>query len=344
MKLNIKSIFAVTLFLFNSFVYSQQTVTNVSKKGTTAASFLSIGQGAKASAMGSAFVALADDPSAIYWNPAGIVDITGTSIMIEHTNWIAGINYNFMAATYSLGGIGTLGLSFTASDIKDMNVTTVEEPEGTGETFSVSDIAFSIAYSLKLTDKFSIGFNPKFVYQKIWKMTASAVAIDLGVKYITPFDGIVLGMSISNFGTPMKMEGKSALVLYDPDPESTGNNGKIPAQLQTDSWELPLNFRVGLAYQVLNTQSHRVTITLDALHPSDNYESVNFGAEYNFGNTIFLRGGYKSLFLDNSEESFTLGVGLKQLLLGNLAISVDYTYADFGRLSNIQKFSFSIVF
>ncbi len=73
----------------------------------------------------------------------------------------------------------------------------------------------------------------------------------MGVQYVTPFDGMVLAMSISNFGTKMKMEGNSALIIYDPNPNSTGNNGSIPAYLQTDSWDLPLNFRVGLAYQPL---------------------------------------------------------------------------------------------
>ncbi len=344
MKFSFK-IITITFFLFSQiYVFAQQIVTNVSKKGTTAASFLSIGQGARATSMGSAFVAMADDRSAIYWNPAGISDLQSAGVLVEHTNWIANVNYNFLAATYSLGNFGTIGLSFTSSSIQDMDVTTIEEPDGTGETYSVSDIAFSVSYSIKLTDKFSIGFNPKFIHQKIWRMSASALAIDLGVKYVTPFDGIVLGMSISNFGTSMRMEGKSALVLYDPDPQTTGNNGKIPAFLQTDNWELPLNFRVGIAYKILNTKLHGLTIAVDALHPSDDYESVNIGAEYNFNDLIFFRAGYKSLFLNSSEESFTLGIGFKQLLLGNLALKVDYAYEDFGRLSNIQKFSLSILF
>ncbi len=333
------------IFLTNTLIVnSQNFVSNVSKKGTSAASFLSISQGTKASGMGSAFVALADDPSAIYWNPAGLTDIQGASVLFERTNWIADLNYNFFAASYSLGDLGTLGLSFTSSNFEDMQVTTIEKPEGTGETFSVTDVAVSLAYSIKLTDNFSIGFNPKFIHQKIWRMSANAIAIDMGVKYITPFDGIVLGMSISNFGTPMKMEGKSALVLYDPDPNSTGNNGKIPASLQTEEWELPLNFRVGLVYSPVNTDLHKLTVAVDALHPSDNYESVNLGAEYTFDDMFSIRGGYKSLFLKNSEESFTLGVGVKQLLLGNLAVMIDYAYEDFGRLANIQKFSISIKF
>ncbi len=337
-------IFILLIAFLHTNVNSQTFVANVSKKGTTAASFLSIGQGTKARSLGSAFVALADDQSAIYWNVSGIADIKGGGVLVERTNWIADVNYNYLAATYSLGDYGTIGLSFTSSSIEDMDVTTILDPDGTGETFSVADVAFSIAYAIKLTENFSIGFNPKFIHQKIWRMSASAIAIDLGIKYVTPFDGIILGMSISNFGTPMRMDGKSSLVLYDPDPNSTGNNGKIPAFLETDSWELPLNFRVGLAYKAVDTDLHTITIAADALHPSDNYESVNIGAEYTFNDMFSVRGGYKSLFLADSEESFSVGLGIKQLLLGNIALKVDYAYADFGRLSNIQKFSLSILF
>lgn len=335
---------AAVTFFGTSIVTAQRFVSNVSKKGTSAAPFLSISQGARASAMGSAFVAAADDQSSIYWNPAGLAKLTGTGIIVEHTRWIADIDYNFFAASYSLGDLGTVGVSFLNSTTGDMKVTTIEEPEGTGELFSVSDAMFSIAYAINLTDNFSIGFNPKFVMQKIWRMSASAVAIDLGVQYVTPFDGIVLAMSISNFGTKMKLDGTSSLVLYDPDPNSTGNNNQIPATLQADEWELPLNFRVGLAYNLINSEMHKLLLAVDALHPSDNYESINAGAEYSFNDMFFIRGGYKSLFLQDSEESFTFGFGVKQLLLGNIAIKVDYAYGDFGRLTNIQKFSLGIAF
>ena len=168
--------------------------------------------------------------------------------------------------------------------------------------------------------------------------------MDLGILYRTPFDGIVLGMSISNFGTKMQMQGGPLLVTYDPDQSTVGNNGKIPAYLGTDSWSLPLTFRVGLAYSPISTDMHKLTIDVDALHPNDNYESVNVGGEYTFDDIVSIRGGYKSLFLANSEESYTLGFGLKQVMFGNLAISLDYAYQDFGRLTYIQKFTVGFKF
>jgi long-subunit fatty acid transport protein len=340
-----KTLISIIIFLLlSTSLFSQGFISDVSKRGTTAAPFLSIGQGARAIGMGSAFVAVSDDASSLFWNPAGITKTKGVSFMVDHTQWIADINYNFMALSYNLGNFGTIGMSFTISDIDEMNVTTVENPEGTGERFGVTDAAFSLAWAIQLTDNFAIGFNPKFVYQNIWKMSSTAIAIDMGVQYVTPFDGMILAMSISNFGTRMRMEGNSALVIYDPNPNSSGNNSNIPAYLQTDNWDLPLNFRVGVSYEPIKIDNNRLLISVDALHQSDNYENVNVGAEYTFNDFISLRGGYKSLFLEDSEETFALGFGLKQLVLGNISIILDYAYQDFGRLSEIQKFSVAVNF
>ncbi|MDP1676511.1 MAG: PorV/PorQ family protein [Bacteroidota bacterium] len=337
-------LFTTLLMFSGSLLYSQAFKSNVSKKGTTAASFLSIGQGARAISMGGAFVAVADDPSSMYWNAAGIADINSTVLVVDHTQWLADIQYNYLAGAIHLGELGTLGLSFTSSNIADMPVTTIDNPEGNGESFSVSNVAVSVGYAIKLTDRFSIGFNPKFIYQKIWKMSASAMAIDIGVKYETPFDGVTLGMSISNFGPKMKMEGTSSTVLYDFDPASTGENGRIPASLNTEDWALPLNFKVGIAYKVFSDETNKLVLAVDASHPNDNYESVNLGGEYIFNDFLALRGGYKSMFLADSQEGMTLGVGVKQSVVGSLQVAFDYAYQDFGMLKNAQKFSIGIIF
>lgn len=317
--------------------------TNVSKRGTTAAAFLSISQGARASSMGSAFVAVADDWASLYWNPAGIAKL-GDGVLFDHTEWFADLGYNFLAGSVNLGNFGAIGMSLTTTSMNDMKVTTILQPDGTGEVFKVSDVAFSLAYAKQLTDDFSIGFNPKVVYERIWKMSASALAIDMGVKYRTPFEGIALGMSISNFGQKMHIAGENAVVLYDTDPLNTGNNGRIPAEVSTSDWSLPLTFRVGIAYTPNLGDLNKVTLALDALHPSDDYESVNVGMEYSFDDVVFIRGGYKSMFLKESEEGFTFGAGFKQHLLGNVSVMADYCYMNFGRLTNAQKFTIAMGF
>lgn len=340
------SINLIMILLMSGLLFAQQQnfKSNVSKRGTTAAQFLKISQGARASAMGGAFVAVADDPSAIYWNVAGLARLQNNGFVVDRTQWIADINYNFLSASYSLGNLGTIGLSFTASDYGEMKVRTIEEPNGTGETFGASDIAVSFAWAFNITDRFSIGFNPKVIYQSIWKMSDYTFAIDMGVLYNTPFDGITLGMSITNFGSKMQLQGTSSTVLYDPDLGTTGNNDRIPANLFTDAWELPLGFKVGISYQALQSDMHDLKFAVDASHPNDNYESINVGGEYTFNRMFSLRGGYKSLFLQDSEESWTFGAGLNQMLLGNISIHFDYAYAFFGRLKDIQKFTVGINF
>lgn len=317
---------------------------NVSKRGTTAASFLEIGVGARPLAMGEAFTALANDPSALYWNVAGIAKQGRIGIFFNHTEWVADINFDYLAGIVPLGQFGTLGISITALTMDEMNVTTVAAPEGTGQTFKAGDFAVSIGYALRLTERFAIGFNPKFIYQSIWQMSATGFAVDVGVHYDTPFKNVALGFTMTNFGTKMRMGGDNARVLYDFEPNGTGNNDRVTALLETSQWALPLNFKIGLAYKAFDTEKHRALLAIDAQHPNNDYESVNVGAEYVLNKMFALRGGYKSLFLKDSEESFTLGAGLNYPIMGNVLLHIDYAYADFGLLDKVQKFSLGLDF
>ncbi|HTR80658.1 MAG TPA: PorV/PorQ family protein, partial [Bacteroidota bacterium] len=147
---------------------------DVSKSGTTAASFLEISVGAPAIGMGGAFVSLSNDPTALYWNPAGIAMLTGTDALLAHTDWIADTRFDFAGLVLPVGNFGTLGFSLTSLTMADMMVRTVEMPEGTGEYFSASDLAAGISYARPLTDRFSIGFTAKFIQQSIWHETANA--------------------------------------------------------------------------------------------------------------------------------------------------------------------------
>jgi Uncharacterised protein family (UPF0164) len=336
--------FLLLFLLVNIQAQTQNYRSNVSKRGTTAANFLEIGVSARALAIGSAFTALADDPSAIYWNAGGLAKLNRHGVIFNHTEWVADIRFDFIAATFSLGRYGAIGVSLTALTMDEMSVTTIQEPEGTGQIFRATDMAVSLAYAFRLTDRFSIGTNAKVIRQGIWDMRATGFAVDLGVHYLTPFKGLYLGMVITNFGTTMKMNGPNTMTLYDPDPLTTGNNGRIPAELQMGNWPLPLNFRLGLAYELFKNEIHRAYISADAQHPNNNYESVNVGAEYVFKSRLALRGGYRSLFLQDTEESLTLGAGIYYPIVGNVMFKFDFAYVDFGLLDNVYKYSVGIDF
>lgn len=323
-------------------VDNTQTIT---KTGTTVAQFLKIGVDARGTAMGGAFAAMAGDLSAMYWNPAGLGHYQGLGTMFVHNQWLADMNFNYAAVAFEVRGLGTLGLSVTSLSAPDDFVRTVERPEGTGELFDANDLALGLTYARRLTDRFAIGGTAKFIRQNLWHMSANAVALDIGALFTTPFRNVRLGASISNFGSDLRLDGRDIRFSNDPDPTNEGNVEFVNALYETEKFPLPLSFRVGLATEIYQNDNVRVTVGLDALHPNDNTESINTGAEVVLNEMLFLRGGYSTLFRSESEEGLTLGGGLHYRLWGSSTmLKIDYAYADFGLLENVQRFSLGVSF
>ncbi|HEY9166926.1 MAG TPA: PorV/PorQ family protein [Candidatus Kryptonia bacterium] len=314
------------------------------KVGTTAAPFLGIGAGPRAISMGGAFTAMADDPTALYWNPAGIARDGRTEALLEHTNYLVGTSYNFFGAVVAFDEDNAVGLSVTNLAYGTSDVTTIAQPDGTGETWNANDWSIGLSYARNLTDRFSIGGTAKMIIQQIWKESATGYALDAGLLYITPFNNMKIGMEIANFGTDMQMTGQDLYITHNPDQSVVGDNTKIPAQYYTGTFPLPLIFRVGLAMDVVKSSDNRLTVAVDALHPSDNVQTVDVGAEYTFDNLISLRAGYKSLFVPDSQEGLTMGLGLNYDISSHFNVKIDYGYENYGLLKNIQKFALTVGF
>ncbi len=337
---------AVTMVFCALMLNAQAVNKSVSKTGTTAATFLEIPVSARAMGMGSAFSAVANDASSLYWNPAGAARLPQTEVVFTHMNWIADLAFDYAGATLPLGSFGTLGLSFTSLTMSDMAVRTIEKPDGTGEVFGASSIAVGVHYARNLSDRFSIGFSGKYIQESIWHMSSQAVAIDVGVLYTTEFfNQMKIGANISNFGTDMKMAGRDSRLFERVDAQKMGSNDRIPVNIEMDSWSLPLNFQFGVATDVFASENQSLTVAVDALHPSDNYESINIGAEYRFYNMLALRGGYRAIGLSESEGGLSLGAGFSgELFGGGVSAGLDFAYSDYGRLKSSNVITIAILF
>ena len=356
MKNNFVTIITVFTFSFLNILCGQ----TINRYGTTAANFLEIGVGSEANAMGEAYVAVANDVSSIYWNPAGLSSLKKSSALFMIQPWFVDIDMLFAGGAMVIPKVGVIGLGLTHLDYGEMEVTNLEYQDGTGEMFRASDVAAAFTFSRKIVSWFSFGSSLKYINSNIWHSSASAFAVDLGVLVNTSFfsftgnnkDGINIGMSISNYGTRMKYDGIDSYQPIDISEYEEGNYGDVAGQFRTSEWELPLIFRIGISLKPIVTNKRDLIISVDALHPNNNAESINIGASLDnkipgFGE-VSIRGGLKSgmknLNTDDKDFGFATGAGVKLYFLNNKALTIDYTYKTMGILGNIQAYTVGLTF
>jgi len=348
------AIFILTIFVLglSSSAFAQKPY----RVGTTAVNFLEIGFGSAGSAMGDAYVSVTNDLSSIYWNPAGLSYMEQNEAQFVYQPWIADISTGFAGVGLVLPRLGTFSLGLTFIGYGDMEVTNLAMQDGTGEMFSANDYAVSLSYARRLANWFAFGASAKYVSSKIWHTSASAFAVDLGVIVNTNFlsftgkreDGINIGMSISNYGTKLTYDGIDLLQSIDILPYEEGNFRDVAGKFSLQSWELPLIFRIGMSFHPLIMGHHRLTLAADALHPNNNMESVNLGAQYKIAlptaGDFYLRAGYKALFMENSEYGFSFGGGIVLRMMNNIGLKVDYAYRGVGILGKSHCYTLGILF
>jgi hypothetical protein len=319
---------------------------NDNKNGTTAAQFLKVGAGARPIAMGGAFVAISNDVYSLYWNPAGITKINRFSIGGSYTRWFADITHHFWGIVLPVTQSASIGLSGIFVSMDPIEITTVDQQHGTGEFFEASDLAIGISAAVRPIDFLSIGLTGKFVQQSLYNESASAIAFDVGSLLDIPFKGMKLGMNFSNFGGELKLDGRDLIREYDLNPDNTLNTG-VETRLRTQGWNLPVNFRVGFAIDLvgrgteglLENENNRLTLTVDGNHPADAAQYLNIGAEYIFSEIISLRGGFRS---NRDVEKFFYGLGLSIPLADKSSFYFDYALASFGELDYVHIFGAGI--
>lgn len=286
------------------------------KVGTTGAQFLEVGVSPRADALGGAFTAISDDVSAIYYNPAGLVQLEHRQAMISRIDYPADITYSFVGLAMPVGIGGVLGVGYYGLDAGDIAVTTHQHPNGVdGWTFGAKDYALSLSYGRFLTDRFSLGVTVKLIDELYEEERATGWAADVGTQYNTGWRNFKITMLLANFGPDMKFI--------------------------TQEYPLPINFKFGGALDVLDGPGHHAIFAIEGSHPADNREKYNVGMEYTFRNFASLRAGQR---FEHDLGGMSLGGGVQVDISEKYKLSVDYGYQDFDALDEIHRIALTVDF
>jgi hypothetical protein len=334
-----RGVYILATLWFAAMQTTAQLVPNLGgqRAGISAFQFLKVGVGARGVAMGESFVAVANDASALYWNPAGLVQFNENQLIASHTDYVVDIRQAFFGAVYHLGDADAVGVSFSSLSMNDMEITTETQPFGTGRFFSFGDVAVAVTYARKMTDQFSFGATVRFAEEQLDVLKMRSVMIDLGTLYWTGLGSTRFAVTISNFGSDVSPKGTI-----------TQFNGTAN---QFQSYSLPTVFKLGIAMEAFEGEESKLTTSLQLNHPNDNSEHVRIGAEYSYRNALFLRGGLKrtigqKLFGEDqtSPEDFTIGAGFAVTLEGLSRVNADYAFARFGHLGSVHRFSIAFTY
>lgn len=294
--------------------------------GTSAAQFLKIGIGARAMALGEAYVAVANDASALHWNPAGISQFSSNEVVFSYNRWFADLQITYAGAVYHLDPANTFGAFCAALYCDDMQETTELQPFGTGRYFSYGDMLAGVTYARNMTDKFSFGLTLKYLQETMAELTMRSVLFDLGTYYKTGWKTIRFAVAVSNFANELGPEGSYTY-------EDLANNTIKVTKFQ--KFSPPIIFRIGLAGEIFQKNNHKVTTSIQLNHPNDNSENLNWGVEYWMANVLALRAGY---ITSRADRDFSFGAGLR-LPIARSEVRLDYSLVNFGRLGYVSQYT-----
>jgi hypothetical protein len=299
------------------------------KSGTSGAPELLIPVGGREIAMGGAGVATSSGVDAIFWNPAGLSRMPkNTEALFSHMNYIADIGVEYFAVGANFEGIGAIGLSLKSISFGDIEVTTADVPDGTGQKFSPTFVTIGLTYSRLLTDRISVGLTGNLISERIDRVSASGIAFNFGVQYsgFANVNGLSIGVAVKNIGTPMQFGGSGLLREA-----SATDNLRPPADylIEAQSDELPSVIELGVAYRRQFDEKNSLTGMVMFENNNMSYDQYKVGLEYAFQDLFFIRGGWVFYPIEATPEyrtfGGTFGAGLHFGLTG-LDITVDYAY------------------
>ncbi len=283
-----------------------------SKVGTTGAQFLKVGIGGRATAMGGVYTGVADDISALYWNPGGLGGLEQTEVIYTYNKWFQDITHHFVGGAVPTQ-FGVFGLGITMLGMDDLEKRTGDSITAEG-TFKAQDMAVAFAYGTSLTETLMVGGSLKMLSSKIDDESASGLAVDLGALMKTGVQGLNVGFAVTNLGGEYKF-------IDEGDP-------------------LPMMIKLGAGYKVLNDT---LTLAADVIYPNDNDLIFGGGVEYalKFGNggALALRTGYKTGVDSGGLSGLGAGIGISYQMFG-----FDFAWTPYGDLGDAIRGSLSLKF
>jgi long-subunit fatty acid transport protein len=301
------------------------------RAGTSSGSFLKIGVGARAVALGESYVAVANDPSTIYWNPAGLASLQRQEIQFSHADWPADVHYEhavWVLPSRRFGGSFAFQLGVLSTE---MDETTELNPFGTGRSFLYSDMVAGMAYARRWTDKLLVGFGLKYVREDLGSdiggPVTNAALVDMGSLYYLGYGSVRIAVSLTNFGPEMQPGGSYV----------SPTTGEVRSY---DGFDPPIMFRYGVAFEPIENAHQRLTTSLEVAQPADNAQRIKLGGEWTWNHRLALRTGYD---FNADELKFAAGAGL-YVGVGQKQGTVDYAFTDGGALGAINRLSLSVRF
>jgi hypothetical protein len=305
------------------------------RAGTSVFTFLNIGVSPRAEGMGEAVVALHQNASSVYYNPATIAQFNQTEITLSRVQWHSGIHYDYGAYTTSFKKQFYLGVSAGILHMNPMRETTEYNPHGTGNYFTFQDRFIGLTYGVKMTDRFSFGVTLKHVSEHLAGHIMSSSMVDLGTYYWTGYKTLRFSASLSHFGPQTNPNGSFVKRILD-----TETGEEIEIESNFELFSPPTIFRVGTALDILSSKKEDLIISIQLNHPVDNAETISLGAEYSLNQTLFLRGGRQ---LNKEEVNYSVGFGVRTLV-NEFEWEFDYAYTQKKHLTSPNRFSVSLSF
>lgn len=229
----------------------------------------------------------------MHLNIAGLGRINKTQFLASHGIYLegTGINTNAFGLAQKIGKGGALGFSIMALDFGEIPVTTSEQPEGTGATFSPRFFNIGVGYSYTFENRISVGFLFRSVSESIADLSGSAFGVDAGVQYVTgEKDNFKFGISLRNIGGRMQYKGEGLSFTADI-PLGSGSYS-LASNRRAASFELPSLLNIGLSYDFLIGSAVRITPMGNFTSNAFSQDQIGGGLEFGFKDMLILRGGY----------------------------------------------------